>query len=134
MKSRMPRMLGAFPDAVVIVDAQGMILQANTQAMALFGVGKGQLNGTPIQALFPGQPAPFSSGCARRRHQTDRCLQLVGSSGNSRRFRAAVAVMPIEMDNGAAAVISIRDLTEVQETQFILERGLELLSTVITSG
>ena len=57
MKSRMPRMLGAFPDAVVIVDAQGMILQANTQAMALFGAGKGQLNGTPIQALFPAQPS-----------------------------------------------------------------------------
>jgi two-component system, sensor histidine kinase and response regulator len=134
MKSRMPRMLGAFPDAVVIVDVQGRILQVNTQAIALFGVAEGQLNGTPIQALFPDQPMPFCSGCARRRRQADPCLQLVGSRGNSSRFRAAVAVMPIEMDNGGAAVITIRDLTAVQETQFILERGLELLSTVISSG
>lgn len=134
MKSRMPRLLGAFPDGVVIVDARGRILQANAQAMSLFGCSEGQLNGTPIQALFPGQPAPFTGGYSRRRHQADRCLHLVGSRGDSSRFRAAVAVMPIEMDNGVAAVISIRDLTEVQETQFVLERGLELLSTVISSG
>lgn len=133
MKSRMPRLLGAFPDGVVIVDARGRILQANARAMALFGCGEGQLNGTPIQALFPGQPTPFTGGCPRRRNQADRCLHLVGSRGDSSRFRAAVAVMPIEMDDGAAAVISIRDLTEVQETQFVLERGLELLSTIISS-
>ena len=29
MKSRLPRLLGAFPDAMVIVDAQGRIRQAN---------------------------------------------------------------------------------------------------------
>ena len=134
MKSRMPRLLGAFPDGVVIVDAQGTILQANAQAMSLFGCSESQLNGTPIQALFPGQIAPFTGRCSRRRNQADRCLHLVGSRSNSSKFRAAVAVMPIEMDNGAAAVISIRDLTEVQETQFMLERGLELLHAVISSG
>jgi hypothetical protein len=41
--------------------------------------------------------------------------------------------MPIDTENGAAAVVSIRDLTEPQETQFILERGLEMLSAVISS-
>jgi hypothetical protein len=57
----------------------------------------------------------------------------VGSRGDSRRFRAAVTVMPIDMKDDAAAVITIRDLTEAQETQFILERGLEMLSAVISS-
>jgi PAS domain S-box-containing protein len=133
MKNRMPRLLGEFPDGVVIVDAQGRILQANAQAVSLFGCSEGQLNGTPIQALFPDQPAPFTGGCSRRRNHADRCLHLVGNRGNSTRFRAAVAVMPMEMDNGAAAVITIRDITEAQETQFVLERGLELLNTVISS-
>jgi hypothetical protein len=41
--------------------------------------------------------------------------------------------MPIDTENDATAVISIRDLTETQETQFILERGLEMLSAVISS-
>jgi hypothetical protein len=56
----------------------------------------------------------------------------VGSRGDSRRFRAAVTIMPIDTKDDAAAVITIRDLTEAQETQFILERGLEMLSAVIS--
>lgn len=134
MKSRLPRLLGAFPDAIVIVDAQGTILQANARAVSLIGSGERQLNGMPIQDLFPGQPVPSSGGWSRRRNRAERCLQLVGSRGDSRRFQAAVSVTPIDTGNGAAAVISIRDLTEMQETQFILERGLEMLSAVISSG
>ena len=132
MKSSLPRLLGAFPDAMVIVDAQGTILQANARAASLFGFGQGQLNGTPVQALFPGQPVPSAGGWPRRRNQPERCLELVGSRGGGRRFRAFVAVTPIETGNGAAAILSIRDLTEAQETQFILERGLEMLSAVIS--
>jgi PAS domain S-box-containing protein len=126
-------MLGAFPDAMVIVDAEGRILQANAQVTSLFGFGEGKLIGMRVQDLFPGQPVHLSGGWWRRRNQCDRCLRLVGSCGDSRRFRAAVAVMPIGTGSDAAAVITIRDLTEAQETQFILERGLELLSTVISA-
>lgn len=135
MKSRLPPLLGAFPDAMVIVDAEGRILQANARAVSLFGLAERRLNGTSIEDLFPGQPVPSAGGCLRRRNQADRCLELVGSRSDSRRFRAAVAVMPIGTENDAAAVVvSIRDLTEAQETQFILESGLEMLSAVISSG
>jgi PAS domain S-box-containing protein len=117
---------------MMIVAADGRILQANARVMSLFGVGEGQLNGMHIQDLFPGQPVPFPRGWLRGRGQADRCLHLVGSRGESCRFRTAVSVMPIAAEGNAAAVITIRDLTEAQETQFILERGLELLSTVIS--
>ena len=84
MKSRLPRLLGAFPDAMVIVDAQGRIRQANARAASLFGFGERQLNGMLIQDLFPGQPVPSSGGWSRRRNQADCCLDLVGSRGDSR--------------------------------------------------
>lgn len=134
MKGRLPRLLGVFPDAIVIVDAQGKILQANAQAMSLFGFGKGQLNGTSLRAMFPGQPVPSPEGCWRRRSQADRHVELVGMRSDSHRFRAAVTVMPIETENSSSAVVVIRDITEARETQFILEQGLELLSAVISSG
>jgi PAS domain S-box-containing protein len=133
MTSRLPRLLAAFPDAMVIVDAQGRIRQANARAASLFGCGEGQLNGTLIQDLFPGQRARSDGWWSRRRNQAEHYLELVGSRGESRRFRAAVTVMPIDTKDDAAAVITIRDLTETQETQFILERGLEMLSAVISS-
>jgi len=132
MRDRLPRLLGAFPDAIVIIDADDRILQANPQAMAMFGFGEGELPGTPLQVLFPGQSMPAADS-PRRRGRAGRLAECEGRCSNSRRFRAAVTVMPIESDNGAVAVISIRDITEAQETQFILERGLELLTTVISA-
>ena len=90
-----------------------------------------QLDGMPIQDLFVGRPAHSSAWWSRQRNQAERSLELVGSRGDSR-FRAAVTVMPIDTKDDAAAVITIRDLTETQETQFILERGLEMLSAVIS--
>ena len=133
MKSRPSRLPGTLPDAMVIVDAQGRIRQANAMAASLFGFGERQLNGMLIHDLFPGQPLPTPGQWSRRRHRADCCLALVGSRSDSRRFRAAVTVMPIDTEDDAAAVMTIRDLTEAQETQFILERGLEMLSAVISS-
>jgi two-component system, sensor histidine kinase and response regulator len=133
MNCRLPRVLGVFPDAIVIVDAQGQILQANAQALSLFGFADGQLHGMSLQALFPGQRVPPFEPSPRRRSHSDRQVEIVGVRGGSRRFRAALTVMPIEGDNSASAVISIRDVTEAQQTQFVLERGLELLSTVIST-
>jgi PAS domain S-box-containing protein len=131
MNGRLPRLLGAYPDAMVIVDAQGTIRQANARAVSLFGCR--ELNGTPIGDLFPGKRAPCDGWWSPRRNQAEHCLELVGSRGDSRRFRAAVTVMPIDTENDAGAVITIKDLTETQETQFILERGLEMLNAVISS-
>ena len=133
MSRQLPPLCGAFPDAMVIVDCEGRIIQANATAIWLFGLRAGQVVGTPVQSLFPDQRLPLPSG-SRRRDQSGHCLELVGNRGDSRPFRAAVAVMPIETPNGPAAVMSIRDLTEAQETQFILERGLQLLNTVISTG
>ena len=133
MNGRSPGLHPAFPDAVVIVDAQGMILQANARAVALFGCVDGQLSGVSVDSLFPGQHVPFSCGGWRRRMHADRYAELIGSRGDTSKFKAAVAVMPMQADSGAAAVITIRDLTEERETQFILEQGLELLKTVISS-
>ena len=122
----------AFPDAVVIVDAQGTIVQANARAVALFGSVEGQLSGTAIHSLFPGQHVPFPCAGWRRRMHADRYAELMGNRGDGSKFRAGVAVMPLQADGGAAAVITVRDLTEERETQFILEQGLELLRTVIS--
>jgi len=133
MNDRSPGLHPAFPDAVVIVDAQGTILQANARAVALFGSAEGQLSGTSIEALFPGQHVPFACGGWRWRMHADRYAELTASRGDSSRFRAAVAVIPMQTDSGATAVITIRDLSEARETQFILEQGLELLRTVISA-
>ena len=126
MSGRMPQLPGAFPGAMLIVDAEGKILQASAPALSLFGFREEQLTGTPIRALFPGQPAPFPGRCSPR-DQAGYCLDLVSSRRDSSRFRAAVTVLPVRGEHGMAAVITIRELTNERHARSALEPGLEML-------
>ena len=127
MKSWITELPEAFPDAMVIVDSQGRIVQANAQAASLFGFDERTMNGMPIQALFPGQLQALPSGRSGQQGQAGRYLELVGSRSDSSRFPALVAVMPVTIKHVTAVVISIRDLTEAQRAQFVLRRGVEIL-------
>ena len=127
MKSWITELPEAFPDAMVIVDSQGRIVQANAQAASLFGFDERTMNGMHIQALFPGQLQALPSGRSGQQGQAGRYLELVGSRSDSSRFPALVAVMPVTIKHVTAVVISIRDLTEAQRAQFVLRRGVEIL-------
>src|SRR6516165_1239875 len=119
MKSWLTELPEAFPDALVIVDSQGRIIQANAQAASLFGFGEHTMNGLLIQAL----PSRGSG----QGYQIARYLELVGSRSDSSRFPAVVAIMPVTVNHVTAMTISIRDLTEAQRAQFVLRRGVEIL-------
>ena len=134
MKNWLAELPGAFPDAMVIADSQGQIIQANAQAASLFGFDEREMNGRLIQALFPDQfPGQLLALPSRRSAQQDmdaqagRYLELVGSRRDSSRFPAVVAVMPVTIDHVTAVIISIRDLTETQRAQFLMRRGVEIL-------
>lgn len=127
MKRRLADLPEAFPDAVVIMDSQCRIIKANAQAASLFGFGERQMDGTRIEDLFPDQPLTFFCRGSRQLDQADHYLELVGRRGDSSRFPAVVAVMPIKINHVTAAIMSIRDLTEAQRAQFLLRRGIEVL-------
>lgn len=127
MKSWITELPEAFPDAMVIVDSQGRIVQANAQAASLFGFDERTMNGMHIWALFPDQLQDLPSGRSGQLGQAGRYLELVGSRSDSSRFPAVVAVMPAKIKHVTAVVVSIRDLTEAQRAQFVLRRGVEIL-------
>jgi len=55
-------LLAGAPDALIIVDAAGHILIANSQAEQLFGYAASELSGQPVELLLPqalhARPAP----------------------------------------------------------------------------
>jgi PAS domain S-box-containing protein len=126
MKSRFLQLFEYSPDAMVIVDRSGHIHDANSQAEELFGYGHHQLRGASVETLFPGQSVRLSSGPGPgdRPGYAGRHLELVGSSSDLRQFPADVNVIPIQTERGTASVMSIRDITEVQRAQFVLDLGL----------
>lgn len=45
--------LETLPDAILAVNRDGLILQVNSQVEELFGYGRGQLVGKPVEMLVP---------------------------------------------------------------------------------
>ena len=132
MKSRFLQLFEFSPDAMVIVDRAGHIHDANSQAEELFGYGHDQLRGASLETLFPGQSVTLSSGprSGEAAGRAGRHLELVGSSSDLRQFPADVNVIPIQTERGTASVMSIRDITEVQRAQFVLDLGLNIEESV----
>lgn len=126
MKSRFLQLFEHYPDAMVIVDRAGQIHQANGPAEELFGYDHDKLRGASVHTLFPGQSVTLSCGPGRGDDAgpAGRHLDLVGSSSDLRQFPADVNVIPIQTEGGSASVMSIRDITEVQRAQFVLDLGL----------
>src|SRR5215469_9055067 len=127
MKSRFLQLFEHYPDAMVIVDRAGQIHQANSQAETLFGYAHDKMRGESVQTLFPGQSVALSGerGPKDDAGHAGQHLDLVGSSSDLRQFPADVNVIPIQTERGTANVISIRDITDAQRAQFVLELGLD---------
>jgi PAS domain S-box-containing protein len=114
----------------MIVDAEGRIRHANAQAAALFGYDRERLRDEPVQTLLPDQLLPlFSGGRLGQQEQASRRLELVGSRRDSSQFPAEVNVIPMQTGHGPTTVVTVRDITEAQRAQFVLERSLEVLTS-----
>jgi len=127
MKNEFFQFFEACRDAMLVVGLSGQISQANAQAEALFGYGPSQLHGQSARRLFPGQslglrPARPGPGVYTRRH-----AELVGQRADRSQFPAEVQVVAVKTDDGSAAVLCIRDITEQQRAQLVLELGLDVL-------
>jgi PAS domain S-box-containing protein len=130
MKNHLRQLIESSPDAIMIVDPEGRIRHANAQAAALFGYDRDRLRGEPVQTLFPDQPLPrVSSDGPGQEQQFSRQLELVGSRHDSSQFPGEVRVIPIQTAHGPAAVVTVKDITEAQRAQFVLERSLEVLTS-----
>ena len=128
MSSRFTQLFEHSPDAMVIVDRTGHINDANKRAEALFGYGRDQMRGESISTLFPGQTVPLPNG-SEPGERVGSHVDLVGSSTDLRQFPADVNIIPIQTQRGTAEVLSVRDITEEQRAQFVLELGLDVFES-----
>ncbi|MFF2509407.1 PAS domain S-box protein [Streptomyces sp. NPDC058067] len=126
---RLRQLVESSPDAMMVVDTEGRIHQASPRAETLFDYSREQLLGLRLETLLPDQPLTVSlrDWTDPRQEPAGHSVELVGRRQDTKQFPADVSVSPLRTPEGMFTVLTVRDITEVQRAQFVLERSLELL-------
>jgi len=122
------------PDGIIVVDAEGRVVEVNREAEALFGYARDELLGQPVETLLP--------EAARERHRAHRGtyradpvaramgtgLELVAERRNGERFPVDVSLGPVP--GPAREVLAVvRDITAHRQE----EARLGYLAAIVES-
>ncbi|QQP95466.1 PAS domain S-box protein [Lysobacter enzymogenes] len=120
----------AVPDALLLVDGDGRIVQANAQAERLFGYAPGELLGKDVEALIPSAARERHRGY-RQHYMARPHVRPMGVSGQSliglrpdgTQFPVEIALSPIGGAHGPRYLASVRDISETQRARQALVRA-----------
>lgn len=113
----------ASPNAMVMVDEQGLIALTNSQANVMFGYPPNALVGQPLDILIPTQArkaharhvAGYMQHVAERNMSAGRELYALHKDGHD--FRVEIRLIPITAETGHYVIASIVDLTAQIESE-----------------
>jgi diguanylate cyclase (GGDEF)-like protein/PAS domain S-box-containing protein len=122
------KLFTSLPDAIVVVDGEGRIAEANPQTESLFGYVCSELLGSPIEILIPER---FRSSHAGHRggfdsHPHIRPMgaghELFGRRKDGSEFPVDIMLSPLETDRGRHVLCVIRDMTVQKRLEAELRR------------
>jgi len=126
-------LLEAAPDAIVIVNAGGLIVLVNSQTERLFGYRREEILNQPVERLIP------ASFRARHLHHRQGYFDeprvrgmgegttLYGLRKDGSEFPVEISLSPLETAEGRLVTASIRDVTERRRVERALsEKNIEL--------
>lgn len=125
------------PDAVVIADSAGRIVDLNRPAEEMFGFSKGDLLGQPVEALIPNRfrhnhPTHRDNYIARSHTRPMGAgLQLYGLKKDGTEFPVDIMLSAANGPTGKVVVSVVRDVSEQRRAQEELRRRDQLFRSIV---
>ena len=115
--------LEAAPDAMIVIDGEGIVRFVNRQAIALFGYTREEIIGRPVETLMPER-----FGTRHIDHRADylshmrvrpmgQNLELYGLRRDATEFPVEISLSPVADGEETLVVAAIRDVSDRQRIQ-----------------
>jgi PAS domain S-box-containing protein len=131
-EQRLSLLLDSAPDAMVVVDPDGLIQMVNLQTERLFGYRREDLLGRNVDELLPKRFAGNHHRHRARYLQQAKTrpmgagLELFARRKDGTEFPVDISLSPLETDSGRLVVAAVRDVSERKHAETELARSLEL--------
>ena len=115
---RFTSVIALTPDAIIVVDRDGRIVEATARIRDLFGYEPSEVAGQPVEILVPtavrdghvGHRARFAEDPRRRPMGPELDLQGLRKDGTT--FPVEISLAPVATDDGLLVVAAVRDVSE----------------------
>jgi PAS domain S-box-containing protein len=121
------------PDAIVVSDQKGKIVQTNSQVRAVFGYGHDELFGLRVETLIPERFRNLHPGHRAEYNAHPRTrpmgagMELYGKRKDGTEFPVEISLSPLETEEGVLVTSAIRDISERRRVEReIARRSAEL--------
>ncbi len=125
-KNHLGELLDSSPDAMVILNREGLIWRANPEMCRMFSYELAEFLGHSIELVMP---IRFRRAFQRRlkryfknpiRQKMGQGLEVAGLHRNQSEFPIAISISPLNIDDEIMAVCAVRDLTDRYQQELIL--------------
>ena len=117
------------PDAIVIMNREGLIKLVNRQTENLFGYAREELLGRPLEMLMPERfreaHRAHRAGYARspKIRTMGGGLELAALHKDGTEFSTEINLSPMETREGLVVISTIRDITERKQAEALIQRA-----------
>ena len=125
-EERFQRLVLAAPDAMLIVDEEGVITLVNEQTERLFGYPGAELIGRPVEMLIPGRFRQEHAVHRRGYHALPEIRrmgvgrELAGLRRDGSQFPVEISLAPLATEHGLHVSAAIRDITERRQVEMAM--------------